>query len=249
MRLFGSEQVWLCVYGGPPLAAPLPGVPSLLLQLFACMWIDDTYFYWSHRLFHHKLLYKHVHKKHHRFHHPVGICTEYCHPVEDLLVNAAGTVAGPLLLGSHAAVMAAYLGLKLLQSIDAHSGFDLPFSPFSVLRSMDCAPAHDFHRKSTLSSFVPKTWSRTHSVYFPFCFGVECKRRVTWLSLLVGFDLLYQLFADSHNTGMYGGWFLFWDWICGTDQTYLKHLGKNDERLGFRRAIWRLQGSVDRKEA
>ena len=54
--------------------------------------------------------------------------------------------------------------------------------------------------------------------------------------------------ADSHNTGMYGGWFLFWDWLMGTDQTYMKHLGKNREKLGFRRVIWRLRGQVGGKE-
>ena len=36
---------------------------------------------------------------------------------------------------------------KLWQSIDAHSGYDLPFplSPWSAIKYMDCAPAHDFH--------------------------------------------------------------------------------------------------------
>ena len=40
-----------------------------------------------------------------------------------------------------------YTGAKLWQSIDAHSGYDLPFplSPWSAIKYMDCAPAHDFH--------------------------------------------------------------------------------------------------------
>lgn len=127
-------------------------------------------------------IYKHVHKKHHRFRHPVGIAVAYAHPLEDVLVNTAGTVVGPVLLGSHLAVLWLYIGLKLWQSIDAHSGFNLPFplSPFSALRYMDCAPAHDFHH--------------------------------------------------SHNVGNFGGFFVFWDTLMGTDQLYLAHLSKNAAR-------------------
>ena len=66
--------------------------------------------------------------------------------------------------------------LKLAQSIDAHSGYDLPFplSIWSAVDVMDCAPAHSFHH--------------------------------------------------SRNTGMYGGYFVFWDRLCGTDASYRTHL-------------------------
>jgi sterol desaturase/sphingolipid hydroxylase (fatty acid hydroxylase superfamily) len=69
-----------------------------------------------------------------------------------------------------------YSALKLWQSIDAHSGYNLPFpiSPFSFITWMDCAPAHDYHH--------------------------------------------------SNNLGNFGGFFIFWDWLMGTDEKYLKHL-------------------------
>ena len=35
-----------------PLDAPIPSFRHVLPQIFACMIIDDTYFYWTHRLFH-----------------------------------------------------------------------------------------------------------------------------------------------------------------------------------------------------
>lgn len=34
-------------------------------------------------------------------------------------------------------------------------------------------------------------------------------------------------FHHTHNTGNFGGWFIFWDWLCGTDQRYSLHLEKN----------------------
>ncbi len=62
---------------------------------------------------------------------------------------------------------------KLWQSIDAHSGYSLPFpfSPWTIKAiGMDCSQAHYFH----------------HSV----------------------------------NVGNYGGYFMFWDWLCGTNEKY-----------------------------
>lgn len=153
-------------------AAALPSCRDLLWEIFVCMQIDDALFYWIHRALHHyPLLYKHIHKQHHRFGHTVGLAVEYAHPVEDLL-NAVATMAGPLLLGCHMAVVLLYPTLKLAQSIDAHCGYDLPFplSIWSAVEVMDCAPAHSFHH--------------------------------------------------SRNTGMYGGFFVFWDRLCGTDATY-----------------------------
>ena len=156
----------------------VPPLKIIYLQIFFCMCVDDSLFYWSHRLLHHPKLYKYIHKQHHMFKYTIGVATEYCHPVEDFLGNTMSTIAGPLILGCHLSVFWLYLTLKLWQSIDAHSGynFPFPFSPFSFIRSMDCAPAHDYHH--------------------------------------------------SHNEGNFGGFFIFWDWACGTDDWYGKFLEK-----------------------
>jgi sterol desaturase/sphingolipid hydroxylase (fatty acid hydroxylase superfamily) len=139
--------------------------------------VDDTLFYWAHRGLHEsKWLYRNVHKKHHEFHFSIGLGTEYAHPLEDLLSNVLPPFAGPFLLGSHITVCICFFAIKLWQSIDAHSGFRMPFpmTPWNILPGMDCVGAHDFHH--------------------------------------------------SHNTGNYGGFFMFWDWLCGTDLTYKKYL-------------------------
>ena len=45
----------------------LPTVWTIVWQFALCMQIDDCLFYWFHRLAHHKLLYKYIHKRHHEF--------------------------------------------------------------------------------------------------------------------------------------------------------------------------------------
>lgn len=46
-------------------------------QIFVCIMVDDTLFYWSHRLLHHPKIYGMIHKKHHTFKHTIGIAVEY----------------------------------------------------------------------------------------------------------------------------------------------------------------------------
>jgi sterol desaturase/sphingolipid hydroxylase (fatty acid hydroxylase superfamily) len=156
----------------PPLDSPIPSFKILIPQFLGCMFIDDMWFYWAHRAAHLPIFYATIHKKHHSFHRPNVFATEYAHPLEDIFVNQLGTVSGPVLLQTHPVVLIFYVATKLYQSMEAHSGFNLPFplSIWSVIDSMDCAPAHDFHH--------------------------------------------------SHNIGNFGGFFMFWDWICGTDLRY-----------------------------
>ena len=157
-----------------------PDAKTILLHVFLSAQIDDFLFYWSHRILHHKMFYVRFHKKHHMFRKPTALATEFADPVEDAL-NTLATALPPVLLGSHSSVFLLYTCLKLNQSIEAHSGFDLPF-PYSLWNcrylGMDCAGAHDYHH--------------------------------------------------SHNSGNFGGFFMFWDWAMGTDRTYRKHcLQKN----------------------
>lgn len=94
------------------------------------------------------------------------------------LFTAPPLSVGPLLLGSHMAVCMLYTALKLWQSIDAHSGLELPcpLSPWSIGDAVDCASAHSFHH--------------------------------------------------SKNSGCYGGYTMFWDWLCGTDRPYREYVAK-----------------------
>jgi sterol desaturase/sphingolipid hydroxylase (fatty acid hydroxylase superfamily) len=118
--------------------------------------VDDFLFYWSHRLAHHKLFYATIHKQHHLFKYTLPIATEYCHPLEDLFVNTLSSIAGPLLLNTHVTVFWLYSGLKLYQSIDAHSQYVLPFplSPWNIaFLGIDCGRAHSFHHSNNAGMY------------------------------------------------------------------------------------------------
>lgn len=134
--------------GGSMHAAP-PSALGCGWQLLVCALATEFMFYTSHRLFHHPSLYKHFHKQHHEFKAPIGLSSEYAHAVEDLLVNLPSTLLPPVLLGVHPLVLFLWLGLRILETVDAHSGLALPWSPFHVLPFFAGPLFHDYHHSAT----------------------------------------------------------------------------------------------------
>ncbi len=149
---------------------PFPSMNTVIRDFVVAYIVNDTLFYWAHRALHHPSIYKYIHKKHHMFHYTIGIAATYAHPVEDILANLIPTLGGCNLMSSHFVVFLAWVSWRLLETIEAHSGYAFPYSPFTCIPFPGETERHDFHH--------------------------------------------------SHNTGCYGGW--FWDWLCGTDKTYLE---------------------------
>lgn len=141
------------VFMGMQVRAPLPSPGRIIRDVLLSLAFTDTTFYWSHRMLHHRLLYKHIHKKHHEFKAPVGVNTEYAHPLEHLIANIFTTVGGPLLLGSHLLVMWVYVTGRLFETIDAHSGFDLPFLPRWLSEYFCGSRMHDFHHEKNVGCY------------------------------------------------------------------------------------------------
>lgn len=106
---------------------------------------------------HHRLLYKHIHKQHHQFKVPIGIAYDYASPLEDVFVNSLPMLLVLLVFRLHLAHWMAFMALRLWETIDAHSGYDLPFplSPFALTGG---AAPHDYHHShggNTVSLFGP----------------------------------------------------------------------------------------------
>ena len=89
------------------------------------------------RLLHSPALYRRIHKWHHEWTAPISITALYAHPLEHVLSNYLPPFLGVLLLGSHVATAWLWFSMALLSTINAHSGYHLPFFP--------SPEAHDFH--------------------------------------------------------------------------------------------------------
>ena len=126
--------------------APLPSLFEIGWQLLAMILLQDTIFYWSHRLLHRPSLFRAIHAKHHSFRHVRGHAAEYTHPVETL-ANLFAFMAPAILLKVHLLSFAIWVLVRVCETVFAHSGY-----AFNGLASR-----HAFHHlyaaKGCLGSF------------------------------------------------------------------------------------------------
>mmetsp|Transcript_25512 Transcript_25512/g.33832 ORF Transcript_25512/g.33832 Transcript_25512/m.33832 type:complete len:272 (+) Transcript_25512:94-909(+) len=125
----------------------------VLTQLCVWMLIEDTIFYWSHRLLHTPTFYK-IHKVHHENHNltALSIAGEYSHPAESILGNYLPSLFGPCVFRGHFFTLCVWIIIRCLKFCDAHCGYDFPFSPFGVY-PMNSAARHGFHHSANMGSF------------------------------------------------------------------------------------------------
>lgn len=119
---------------------------SLVAFFAGALAINETGFYWSHRLLHSNAwLYRKVHAQHHMYGAPIGLSAEYAHWFEALISNGLPTIGGALLLGPHVAVFWLWLACRIVLTVENHSGYAWPFSPLHMLPGTSHALAHDYH--------------------------------------------------------------------------------------------------------
>lgn len=103
---------------------------------------------------HHPSLYKAIHKKHHKFKVSIGFAAEYSNPIEGLFANLIPHATGPVLTQMHHSTVLLWLCLRLTETIDAHSGYAWPWSPWHLLASVQGgAERHDFHHSDNIGSY------------------------------------------------------------------------------------------------
>lgn len=130
----------------------------------------------AHQALHYGPLYRNIHKLHHKYSAPFGLAAEYAHPAETLIL-AMGTLGGPLglcyLTGGnfHVVTMYIWVTLRLFQAIDAHSGYDFPWSLQHILPFWSGADHHDFHHMAFTNNYS------TSFRWFDHLFGTDDKYR------------------------------------------------------------------------
>lgn len=88
----------------------------------------------------------------------------------------SGTVGGPLLYcyvtgNLHIVTMYIWIVLRLWQAVDAHSGYDFPWSLHNIFPLWSGAEHHDFHHMAFTNNYS------TSFRYLDFIFGTDTKYR------------------------------------------------------------------------
>jgi methylsterol monooxygenase len=137
---------------------PLPSWSAILGQTVLFLIFEDMFHYWAHRALHYGNLYKWIHKQHHEYAAPVGLCAEYAHPLE-ILILSMGTFLGPLIYtwwtqDFHVFTMLFWSVIRTIQAVDAHSGYDFPWSLHNFIPFWSGADHHDFHHQAFVGNYA-----------------------------------------------------------------------------------------------
>jgi methylsterol monooxygenase len=137
---------------------PFPTLREMIPQIALFFIFEDFYHYLAHQGLHYGPLYKHIHKIHHKHSAPFGLAAEYAHPAE-VMILGIGTIGGPLLYcfftqNLHMVTVLIWITLRLLQTIDAHSGYDFPWSLQHIIPFWSGADHHDFHHMAFTNNYA-----------------------------------------------------------------------------------------------
>lgn len=115
----------------------VPPVATILTHLLVFAFIQETSFYYLHRLLHQGRFYRSIHKIHHYWQAPIAIAAIYCHPIEHFLANLLPVLLGPLVMGSHRSIISIWLIIVHIVTLNDHSGYHFPLMPSPEF--------HDYH--------------------------------------------------------------------------------------------------------
>eukprot|EP01122_Echinamoeba_exundans_P003715 TRINITY_DN1378_c0_g2_i1.p3 TRINITY_DN1378_c0_g2~~TRINITY_DN1378_c0_g2_i1.p3 ORF type:complete len:130 (+),score=34.35 TRINITY_DN1378_c0_g2_i1:951-1340(+) len=90
---------------------------------------------------------------HHEYQAPNSLSGEYAHPAETLILGV-GTIIGPLCLATHITSVYIWIGIRLLQVVECHSGYDFPWSPRKFIPFWGGAEFHDFHHETFTGNYA-----------------------------------------------------------------------------------------------
>lgn len=155
-------QIWLfhpmANYSGLSTSVPFPSLMTIAYQVAIFFFMEDTWHYWAHRALHWGPLYKNIHKMHHHFSAPFGLAAEYASPIE-VMVLGFGSIGPPIIWCGitgelHILTMYIWIALRLFQAIDAHSGYEFPWSLHHFLPFWAGAEHHDVHHERFIGNYA-----------------------------------------------------------------------------------------------
>jgi sterol desaturase/sphingolipid hydroxylase (fatty acid hydroxylase superfamily) len=119
------------------------------LSFFLVLFLDDMFFYWSHRAMHLPRFYKIFHKVHHKSTDPSPLTAFAFHPTEAVVEYFVGFVL-PFLLPLNFGVIIAWQIFSMLNNVFAHLGYEIypkGWVQLPILKFKTASTHHNMHHQ------------------------------------------------------------------------------------------------------
>lgn len=131
------------------------GWPYLFLSIILMMIIQDTYFYWTHRLMHRRSLFRLLHRTHHLSSNPNPLSTYSIDPLE-ALINYGAILIILFLIPTTGLSLFIFSWLNVSYAVYAHLGYEI--FPRSITqhwfgRWINTSMAHNRHHANARYNF------------------------------------------------------------------------------------------------
>lgn len=118
-------------------------VVSLVLMIL----VHDAYFYWTHRMMHHKSLFRYFHRVHHLSHNPSPWAAFSFHPLE-AVVEAGIIFVFSLTIPHHLSALLIFLIFMTFMNVLGHLGYEMyprGFSKHAIGQWLTTSTHHNMH--------------------------------------------------------------------------------------------------------
>ena len=96
--------------------------------------VEEILFFTTHKILHFPFFYKHIHKIHHTWNHPMGISATYAHPLEHLFSNILPIIiSAKIAMLNYNTLRFFHISIIINTVLVAHSGFKNKFTEFHDL--------------------------------------------------------------------------------------------------------------------
>lgn len=131
------------------------GVVYLLTTLSLMIIAHDAYFYWTHRLMHHRRLFRWFHLTHHKSHVPTPWAA-YAFAAPEALVQGAFVPLFAALVPMHELALFVFMAFQIVRNVMGHAGVEI--HPAGMLRSQwlcwnNTTTHHDLHHQTGRYNF------------------------------------------------------------------------------------------------
>jgi len=152
LGLYGAaSRGWITLY--PDFARR--GVGYFIATFAFMILAHDAYFYWTHRLMHHRRLFRWFHLTHHLSHAPTPWAA-YAFAVPEALVQGAFLPLFAAIVPLHELTLLAFMTFQIVRNVMGHAGFEIHPGGFirsPWLRWNNTTTHHDLHHETGRYNF------------------------------------------------------------------------------------------------